>query len=157
MSGSLTLDLLVATMLVVAIGLAISVVAARYGRRYRLHRGIQIGLSVLLAIVLVAFEIDVRFVSDWRALAEDSPWFDPERFDLVEGALAVHLCFAIPTLFVWTATLLFALRRFGRKCEPGPFSPTHRFWGRVSAALMLLTVATGWVFYYLAFVATRET
>ena len=36
---------------------------------------------------------------------------------------------------------------------PCPYSPTHIFWARLAAIDMTLTTLTGWLFYYLAFVA----
>jgi hypothetical protein len=117
------LEIVVVAMFVVTIGLALSVAAARFGRLYRLHRTIQIGLTICLAVTLVAFEADMRFVTDWRALAEESPWYERGRFNVVDAALAVHLCFAIPTPFVWATTLGLALRRFGRKRPSRPLFP----------------------------------
>jgi hypothetical protein len=153
--GSLMLDVVVIAMFVVTLCLALSIAAARFGKRYRLHRAIQIGLTICLAVTLVAFEADMRFVTDWRSLAEGSPWYVRGRVNVVDAALAVHLCFAIPTPFVWATTLGLALRRFGRNVRPGPYSRGHRLWGWISATMMALTTLTGWVFYYLAFVATR--
>lgn len=153
--GSLTLEAIVVTMFVVTISLALSIATARFGRRYRLHRAMQIGLTVCLAVALAAFEADMRFVTDWRALAEESPWFERGTFSVVHAALAVHLCFAIPTPFIWTTTLVLALRRFGPNVRPGAHSRSHRRWGWISATMMTLTALTGWLFFYLAFVATR--
>lgn len=149
------LEGIVVAMLVVTLVLALSIAAARFGKRYRLHRAIQIGLTVGLAVILAAFEADMRFATDWRALAEESPWYERDRFSVVDAALAVHLCFAIPAPFVWATTLGLALRRFGRNVGPGPYSRGHRLWGWISAAMMGLTTLTGWIFFYLAFVATR--
>ncbi|HEV7280725.1 MAG TPA: DUF420 domain-containing protein [Pirellulaceae bacterium] len=152
--GSLMLEAVVIAMLVVTLALAFSIAAARLGKRYRLHRTVQIVLTICLAVTLIAFEADMRFVTDWRALADGSPWYDRGRFSVVDAALAVHLCFAIPAPFVWAATLGLALRRFGRNVAPGPYSRGHRRWGWISATLMGLTTLTGWIFFYLAFVAT---
>ena len=83
------LDVVVIAMLAVTIALAISISAARFGKRYRLHRAIQIGLTICLAVTLIAFEADMRFVTDWRALAAGSPWFERGTFSVVDAALAV--------------------------------------------------------------------
>lgn len=153
--GSLMLDVVVIAMFAATLCLAVSIAAVRFGKRYRLHRAIQIGLTTCLAVTLIAFEAEMRLVTDWRALAEKSPWFVRESFSVVDAALAVHLCFAVPTPFIWATTLVLALRRFGKNVVPGPCSRGHRIWGWISAAMMACTTVTGWVFYYLAFVATR--
>jgi hypothetical protein len=36
---------------------------------------------------------------------------------------------------------------------PGPHSPWHIRWAKVAAIDMLMTAITGWLFYWLAFVA----
>ncbi len=36
---------------------------------------------------------------------------------------------------------------------PGPHSPWHRRYARLAALDMICTAVTGWIFYYLAFVA----
>lgn len=153
--GSLMLDVVVIAMFAVTLGLAVSIAAVRFGKRYRLHRAIQISLTICLAVTLIAFEADMRFVTDWRALAEGSPWFERGTFSVVDAALAVHLCFAIPTPFVWAATLGLALRGLRKNVLPGAYSRRHRRWGWISAAMMAGTTVTGWTFFYLAFIATR--
>ena len=143
------LDVVVCAMVAVAAVLAYSVYLVRYRRDFVLHRKIQIALAVILGIAVFAFEIDIRFFTDWRANAEPSPYFANGAVYL---ALWVHLSFAIPTPFIWGVVIAAAIRYF-KPLEPGEHSGFHRFWGRVAVVWMLLTAITGWIFYWLAFVA----
>jgi uncharacterized membrane protein YozB (DUF420 family) len=69
-------------------------------------------------------------------------------------SLIVHLCFAIPTAFVWVYTIAMALRKFDHPPRPNAYSAKHRFWGWLATFEMAGTAITGWIFYYLAFIAT---
>ncbi|MEM9411975.1 MAG: DUF420 domain-containing protein, partial [Planctomycetota bacterium] len=122
----------------------------RFNRNLKLHRRIQIGLVSALTVALVLFEVDVRFYTDWRELARPSPYFES---GLVQGALWIHLLFAIPTPLIWATLLLTAILKFDQYFEPQLYRATHRKWGRVAVAMMLATAITGWMFYWLAFVA----
>ena len=147
--GSLMLDTVVCAMVLVLVVLAISIYLARAKGQYLAHRAIQITLAVILAVTVIAFEIDIRFFTDWRSAAEQSPYF---ASGLVDVSLWVHLSFAIPTPFIWAYVLFGAVRRF-QPPQPGPYSRFHRRWGWIAAVAMLMTALTGWIFYYLAFVA----
>ncbi len=105
--------------------------------------------AVLLAIV-AAFEIDMRFYTDWNARATPSPFYGGQW---VLRALWVHISFAATTLGLWIYTIAGALRSFSRPPQPGPYSPRHVFWARLAAIDMLLTAVSGWIFYWMAFVA----
>jgi uncharacterized membrane protein YozB (DUF420 family) len=148
--ASLMLDLLFIALFVIVLILAVSIYLVRVKKNYLAHKWIQINLAMVLLVALVAFELDIRFFSNWRELAEASPYF---QSGLVQRMLAVHLMFAIPTPFLWAWVIWRALRRFPRDPKPGPHSREHRFWGRLAAIFMLLTSVTGWVFYWMAFVA----
>lgn len=152
--GSLMLDVVFLAMFLVVPVLLFSVYQVKYLRRYQLHKQLQIVLGSVLLIAVTAFEVDMRFFTDWKALATPSPYFDiahpwtcPVGFSLI-----VHLSFAIPTLLLWIVVIVQALRHFPIPM-PGPHSAWHRRWGMVSTVGMLLTAVTGWVFYWLAFVA----
>ncbi len=148
--GSIMLDFLFVAILVIAAVLTLSIYLAGRHKKYALHKQIQIALSLIVLITIVAFEIDVRFFTDWRALAEPSTFYESGWVDIV---LWIHLCFAIPTPFVWLYTVVMAARNFPKDPKPANYSRKHRFWGRVSAALLYLTVITGCVFYVVSFVA----
>lgn len=148
--GSFMLDLVCVAMIAVTVLMLLSVALARFAKQYRWHRSMQLTLAIVLLLAVVAFEIDVRFFTDWRKLAEPSPYY---ASSLVDRLLALHLCFAIPTPFLWGYVVYGAMKHF-RDVRPSPsYSSHHRWWGRLATAAMFLTALTGWMFYWTAFVA----
>lgn len=148
--GSWMLDFVTVAMLAVSLVLCCSIFLVRVRKNRRLHRLIQIVTAVVLALALIAFEIDVRFLTDWRALAAPSPYYES---GWVQRILWIHLMFAIPTPLVWGALLIVSLKRFRSSFEQGSFNQFHRRGGWLAALLMFMTAITGWIFYYVAFVA----
>ena len=65
--------------------------------------------------------------------------------------LLVHLVFAITTPFLWVATTVLALKRFGSNPVPGAHSKVHSTLGWASTVDITLTSVTGLLFYYVAF------
>ena len=151
--GSLMLDVVFAAMFLVVPWLGLSIWLVRYRKKYDLHKWMQIIMGVVLLLAVVAFEIDMRFFTDWEKLAEGSPYYVKGTWDAVWISLAIHLCFAVPTPFIWIVVIVRALRQFPSPARPNKHSPQHIFWARIAAIMMTLTAITGWMFYYLAFVA----
>ena len=149
--GSIMLDVIFLATFAIVVVMAISIYLVRFRRKYKLHARIQVALCVVLLIAITAFEIDLRFFTDWRSLARPSPYYES---GWVDRCLFVHLCFAVPTPLLWLTTIVLALRRFGWEAVPGRHSANHRILGRVAASAMIMTTFTGWAFYYLAFAAT---
>jgi putative membrane protein len=146
--GSLVLDSVFVAMFAICAVLMLSIGWVRFANRYRTHRKLQIGLAMILAVAILVFEVDVRFVTDWRKLAEGSKFY---AGGTVDRALWIHLAFAIPTPLVWIYVVVQALRNFPKDPVPGKHSSNHRFWGWVATGMMWLTAVTGCVFYWLAF------
>ena len=150
--GSLMLDVVVIAMAVVVPVLAWSVQLAKKGK-FALHKQVQVALASVLLLAIVAFEVDLRFLTDWRQRAADSPYYSVEAWSGVWVSLVVHLMFAIPTFLLWIGVVVAALRHFPSPPEPGAHSRTHRRWAMLAGVGMFGTAVTGWIFYYLAFVA----
>jgi hypothetical protein len=146
--GSLVLDFVFVAMFAICAILILSIGVVKFANGYRIHRKLQIGLAMILAVAIVVFEVDVRFVTDWRKLAERSTFY---ASGAVDRALWIHLAFAIPTPIVWIYVVVQALRNFPTDPVPGRHSANHRFWGWAATGMMCLTAATGCVFYWLAF------
>jgi len=148
------LDFVTLAMFLVLIVLTLSIYVVRFKENWQLHRNIQLATAIILTIALVAFEIDVRFITQWRELAQESPFY---QSGWVDRCLAIHLVFAIPTPLVWGVVIFMAMRRI--KADPGPVTDAssyrrfHRISGQIAAVFMFLTAITGWIFYYVAFVA----
>ena len=149
--ASWMLDFVALAMLFVLASLTYCIYTGRPKKNPRLHRTIQIATAVILVFALVAFEIDVRFITKWRELAKVSPFYDS---GVVDWSLTIHLIFAIPTPIIWGVVIVMALRRFTSNFAQGDFNRFHRISGRVAALFMVMTALTGWAFYYLAFVAS---
>lgn len=140
---------------VVAIGMAVivpvllwSVYLVRVRRNLALHRRVQIALGVTLLIVVVAFEVDVR-VFGWRHLAQESRFYDSGLFPVLYG----HLFFSVTTTLLWIYALIDGLRRFDNPPAPNARSAWHRRLGWATVVFTICTSVTGWLFYYMAFMA----
>jgi putative membrane protein len=152
--ASLMLDVIVVSMFFVLLALGFSIYSVKNGQRYRRHKFIQITLASTLLVVLLLFEIDVHFIDKWMVRADPSPYFDATtRSGLVVYALAIHLVFATTTFALWLTVILGALRHFPRPPGPNKHSRFHRRWGTAAALDMVMTTLTGWLFYWLAFIA----
>ena len=170
--ASIMLDVVFLAMFAIIPLMSWSIWLVRHRQQYALHKRIQLGLGFLLAVAVGLFEIDMRFISGWRDRAQPSPYYtaasDPGpvqffffkellRLDEVPGwvvtSLCIHLVFATTTALLWIVVIVRALRRFPNPPAPGAHSRAHVFWARLAAWDMLLTAVTGWIFYWLAFVA----
>lgn len=147
--GSLMLDVVFLAMFLVVPVLAWSIYLVKYRRDYVLHKWVQVTLGSVLLVAVLAFEVDIRLF-DWEPRAEPSPYFKTWVFP----SLYVHLCFAIPALPLWIYVIVQGLRNFDNPPRPSPYSDSHIFWAWPAAIAMVMTAVTGWIFYYLAFVAT---
>lgn len=150
--GSFMLDFVVVAMALIVLVMTFSVWTVRKRRNFLLHKRIQIGTAAVLFLAIVAFEVDLRLLTDWRTLAASSRFAGT---GVIETALYIHLCFAIPAPFIWAITLVKALRHFPNPPAPvsGKFSRQHRRLGWLSVIVMVMTAVTGWFFYAVAFVA----
>ena len=170
--ASLMLDVVFLAMFAIIPALGWSIWLVKYRRNYLLHKRIQVVLMVVLGIAVTLFELDVRFFSGWRERAEVSPYYAsvesagpvwdaiflnllrrPTTPGWVFRTLLIHLVFAVTTAILWGWVGVRALRRYPHPPVPGPHSRSHVFWGKIAAWDMLLTAVTGWIFYWLAFVA----
>jgi uncharacterized membrane protein YozB (DUF420 family) len=147
--GSLMLDVVFLAMFAVVPAMAVSIYLVKFRFRYSLHKWMQTVLGAVLLVAVVAFEVDMR-IHGWRERAEPSPYF---ASGTVDRMLYVHLFFAIPTVVIWAYVIIDAWRKFPRPPLPGPHSRRHKRWGWIAAIEMTMTAVTGWVFYWVAFVA----
>lgn len=154
--GSLMLDVVFLAMFAVLPLLALSIYLVKQ-KKYAQHKLINLVLGIVLLIAVLAFEIDMRFFTEWEELAKDSPYFDPQhKWTSIAGlSLIIHLCFAVPTPLLWIYVIVQALRKFPSPPQPGEHSHAHSKWAWLAVGGMLMTAITGGIFYYLAFVATR--
>lgn len=150
--ASLMLDVVFLAMFLVVPAMGYGVLLAKQ-KKYQAHKMLQLTLGTVLLIAVLAFEIDMRFFTNWQLLAEKSSYWSDSYANPVRISLWIHLAFAVPTLFLWIFVITQALRNFPSPPTPGSYSASHMFWARLAGAGMFMTAVTGWVFYYLGFVA----
>ena len=151
--ASLMLDVAALAMVVLLPVLGFSIYLVKVRRQYALHKKLQLALGAVLLVTVVLFEAEMR-IHGWRHRAAASPYTAHEgSFDWVLTALVVHLFFAVSAALLWVAVIYRALRNFPRPPQPGPHSAWHRRFATLAAIDMVCTAVTGWVFYWLAFVA----
>jgi putative membrane protein len=148
--GSLMLDLVAVAMIAILPVVVIGVQMARRQKQFARHRSIMLTMSLILGVAVILFEVEMRMVG-WRHLAEPSPYFDT----YVPPALAIHLVCSVSTVITIIATIWNALRHFPTLPTPNHHSPLHKILGKISAIGLFLTSITGWIFYYLAFIASN--
>lgn len=146
-------DVVVVAMLAVLPLLAWSVYLVKVRRQYALHKRIQLTLGAVLLLTVVLFEVDVRVIG-WRDRAAVSAFASRDgSTDWVMLWLGVHLFFSVTTSVLWLLVIARALRHFPSPPAPNQHSAWHRRFGALAAVDMLCTAVTGWIFYWLAFVA----
>jgi putative membrane protein len=152
--ASLMLDVVFLAMFLIVPTLAVSIYLVKVRRRYRAHKNLQLTIATVLLAAVTLFEIDMR-INGWRDRAEPSPYFDSSApAGLGDYALWIHLFFAVSTAVLWIAVTWRALRRFPDPPQPSDHSAEHKFWAWLAALDLAATSFTGWIFYWLAFVAT---
>lgn len=145
--ASLVFDVLILALVVVIPWLLVNIRLARRGD-YRRHRFAQTVLTGAVLALVLWFEVDIR-VFGWRHLAEGSSFAGP----ILQTVLAVHVVLASLTLALWIGTFALAQWHFGRQPQPGSHSRWHRILGWTTLAATSATALTGWLFYWMAFVA----
>ena len=114
--ASIMLDVVFLAMFLVLPVLAWSIAMVRVRRRFMLHKLTNLTIAAILLAAIVAFEVDMQFISGWRDRAAPSPYW-PHG---VMISLYVHLVFSISTAFLWVYVVAGALRNI--PVPPGAFS-----------------------------------
>jgi hypothetical protein len=123
---------------------------ARNRKNYQLHRNTQVILGVSLAIVVAIFEYDLSVSGGIFALTKGSIY---EGTAILNGTIYVHTAFSVLTSFIWVGLIIASLVKFPSPPQPGPFSKSHRFWGRTGMVTMIMSGITAPPLYYFGFVA----
>ena len=144
--ASLAIDALLTATALTALLLAFSIYTVRVQRNYQRHRRLQIFISIMLLIVLIFFETEVR-IHGWQAQAQGSAFFN-----WLAPLLTIHIVIAISAALMWITTLTLALRRFPKPPLPAKHSTVHKRLALWTTVLIYLTASSGLLFYVLAFV-----
>jgi putative membrane protein len=116
-------------------------------RRLTAHRTLQIALLATVLVVLVLFELDIRLSGGTQAFVAQSR-LGPIALPL----LRIHVAIATITFLSWLALILASLKRF-RRVLPGPFTPRHRMWGKLTFVGVCLLSSTGAALYACVYLA----
>lgn len=146
--ASLMLDVVVCSLALVVPTLLWSVWLARFKRDFILHKRVQLVLGVVLLVVVLLFEVDMRMQGGFWEMAKASAYYQTA---FLRNLLTVHLFFSVSTVFIWAATYVTALRAFPSPPRPAAFSPRHKAMAWVSVVDMVATVVTGLMVYYFGF------
>ena len=149
------LDVVVCALVLVVPVILYSLYLVKVRKHYALHAAIQTTLAVVLLLVVIAFEVDMRLHGGWENIVNpqpEAPRVMGEALAQVRTMLWVHLVFAVSTPLLWITTLTLAWKRFANPPQPGLHSRAHKTLGWLSTVDLVLTSVTGLGFYYLAFV-----
>jgi uncharacterized membrane protein YozB (DUF420 family) len=145
--ADLLTDLITVGYGVIPLALYLSSLLARRGAR-RLHRNLQCALLVLLTVILILFEANIRMRGGSDALFVSSSF---AATPLLRFVLLSHLAIAISTYLAWLALTVVSWRRF-ESSLPGGFSGFHRRAGIAVILGNLATAMTGILLYVVGFV-----
>lgn len=153
-ASTFMLDFVVTALVLVVPALLASLYLVKVKRNYLAHRNLQLALAGVLLVAVIAFEVDIRAHGGWREIvgARKVP-LSVEQLETVKWTLYVHLVFAISTPLLWGTTIVMALKRMPKPPAPCEHSRLHKTLGWLSVIDLVLTSATGLLFYYRAFIA----
>jgi putative membrane protein len=114
-------------------------------KRYELHKTLQAVLFLLTLVMVVIFEVGVRFSGGFLAYAEHSS----VPFGALTTLLAVHILIAVAAVGAWAWLLIDSWRRYR---ERGEVPPSHKGYGKLVYAGMTVTSILGVLIYLLLFV-----
>ena len=115
---------------------------------YRRHRVVQCVSLLLLTIILILFEVNIRVRGGSEALFLNSSFSDTP---LLRFTLLGHLAIAVSTYLAWVGLAIVSLKRF-RQQLPGSFSRVHRRVGGWVIVGNVATAITGVWLYIVGFV-----
>lgn len=151
--STLMLDVVVCALILVVPVLLYSIYLVKFRRQYLWHRNLQIGLGAALLVTVCLFELDMRLHGGWQAILKNREHpLSEARLTFVGQILAIHVCFAISAVLLWTVTLIHGLRNIPFPPSPSVHSLLHKRLGWLSTITLTLTSVTGLIFYYYAFV-----
>lgn len=152
-ASTFMLDFVVTALVLIVPALLASLYLVKVKRNYVAHRNLQLALAGVLLVAVIAFEVDIRVHGGWEAIVgRRTPALSAEQLETVKWTLYVHLVFAISTPLLWGTTIALALKRMPKPPAPCQHSRLHKTLGWLSVIDLVLTSATGLLFYYRAFI-----
>jgi uncharacterized membrane protein YozB (DUF420 family) len=121
-------------------------------KNYKLHAQTMLALGLLVLVVVIAFEVDMRYSGGIEAILTTSGRqlaYTPAFKTL----LGIHLFFAISTCILWVFTTIDAIKKFGLKNpQPGQYSKKHKLLGKITTLDIVGVAITGFAVYYMGFI-----
>jgi len=121
----------------------------RHERKYRVHKNIQVTMSLILLFVVLLFEYDMQQHGGIFAMVKESSYAGTFFLNFI---IYLHTFLSITTSIIWIYLVIASLKKFGKDPKPGKFSRTHRLWGKIGMWDMALTCITGLMVYVYGFV-----
>jgi len=111
--------------------------------KHQLHKNIQLALLLIVTLLVVALEADVRS-GDLQVAGAMSTYHDTM---ILRVLFIIHLLFATTTFIGW---MWLAIK--SAKLYPKGFGKfNHKKWGKLLFVDIVLTVITGWMMYIMVF------
>lgn len=145
--GDLVLDAVICSLALVLPLMLFSYLQVRKGN-YVVHRNVQTGLGLVLFVVILVFEGNLKYSGGIFKLTQGSGFAGTPVLD---ASIYTHMVFSISTAVLWVLLIPLSLIRF-RPPQPGSFSRVHVILGRIGMIDMLLTGITAIVLYLVGFV-----
>ncbi len=117
--ASITVDIVFLALFALLPILGWSIWLVRSRRRYVLHKRVQLTLAAVLLLAVIAFEIDMRFISGWTERAESSPYWPSG----VWTSLYIHLVFSISTALLWLYVVIGGAAEYSQSAGPVALQP----------------------------------
>ncbi len=111
--------------------------------KYQLHRNMQLALLLIVTVLVVSLEVDVRSGA-LQAAAAMSAYHDTSILRLL---FIIHLIFAITSFVGWIWLVIKSSKIYPKRF--GTFN--HKKWGKILFVDIVLTVITGWMMYLMVF------
>ncbi|PCJ62828.1 MAG: DUF420 domain-containing protein [Planctomycetota bacterium] len=146
------LDLVVVALLAVVPILVYGVILARL-KKYALHARVMTGLGIVVLVVVVLFEVDMRLHGSIKQIMIDAGREDAYTSGFFT-LLCIHIFFSVSTCAIWFWTIYKAIKKFGLKnTQPNEYSSTHKKLAILAIIDIVCVAVTGLMVYYFAFIA----
>jgi uncharacterized membrane protein YozB (DUF420 family) len=146
--GNFLEDLVVTSLVLIVPLLLLSWRWAHAGRWAR-HRNLMVILTVVLTVVVVLFEADVRSRGGFEGVAAGSRYHGTAFMD---WSYRVHMVCVTVTSALWLVLLPVSLWVYRRGLRRNAFGPYHRLAGRVGMVGAALSGLTGLELYVIGLV-----
>ena len=125
--------------------LMVSGIAAAIKKRFELHYRIQLATFLFTLVMVVVFEIGVRFSGGFSAFMENARINETFMF----GFLLVHILIALASVVAWSILIYSGVKEYKLKAQP--FVKSHKKLGMWVYGGMSITSFMGVMIYYFLF------